>query len=292
MLNPTQAIDSIAKLLGLQFKKEIFTSSFLADGTEVTNNEDGEFEVGQTLYVVKDSTLVPAPEGTHETREGMILTVDSESTIIAISSKNTESTDVNSTPEKMTEATDAQGQKLESKTFDVGEDCYVIGADGSKSPVADGEHQVVLKDESGNENKIRIITKDGKITERENVEEPASQEEPGEEEMAGYPWDQCMKDQMDKGYDKETASKICGKIKAENQSAEFSRELHDIKISLSELLNVVNSMNGKFKTELNSLKTDFDTFKKSPERKAVDEKKTYTDTFSDYKLELFKKFTR
>ena len=47
-------------------------------------------------------------------------------------------------------------------------------------------------------------------------------------------------------------------------------------------------MNGKFKKELKSLKTDFDTFKKSPERKAVEEKKSYTQSFSDYQLELIK----
>ena len=290
-MNATQAIDNIIKLLGLQFKKETFNSTFLADGTEVTNNADGEFEVGQTLYIVKESTLAPAPEGSHETREGLVLTVDSESTIIAIASKNTESTDVNSTPEKMTVAEDAQGQKLESPTFDVGEDVYVISEDGSKSPAPDGEHQVVLKDESGNENKIRIMVMDGKITERENVEE-APESESGEEEMAAYPWSKCIQDQLDAGYDEETAKKICGKIKAENMSEEFARELNDIKVSLSELLNVVNSMNGKFKTELGSLKTEFDNFKKAPERKSVDEKKTFTETFSDYKLELIKNSRR
>ena len=170
-MNATQAIDSIVKLLGLSFKKESFKSVFLVDGTEVTNNADGDFEVGQTLYIVKESTLAPAPEGSHETREGLVLTVDSESTIIAIASKNTESTDVNSTPEKMTIAKDAQGQDLESPTFDVGEDVYVVAEDGSKTPAPDGEHQVVLKDSDGNKVKIRVMTKDGKIVERENVEE-------------------------------------------------------------------------------------------------------------------------
>jgi hypothetical protein len=47
-------------------------------------------------------------------------------------------------------------------------------------------------------------------------------------------------------------------------------------------------MNGKFKTELNSLKTDFDTFKKLPERKSVEEKRTYTESFADYRLNLIK----
>lgn len=256
-MNATQAIDSIVKLLGLQFKKESFTSSFLTDGTEVTNNADGDFEVGNTLYVVKESTLAPAPEGTHELRDGLVLTVDSESTIIAIADKTPESTDVNSTPEKMTIAKDAQGQDLESPTFDVGEDVFVIGADGSKTPAPDGEHQVVLKDESGNENKIRIIVKDGKITERENVEE-SSEDESGEEEM----------------------------------NTKFAQEINDIKLSLEQLLKVVDSMNGKFKTEFNSLKNDFESFKKSPERKAVDEKKTFSENFSDYKLELIRNSRR
>lgn len=62
-MNAAQAIDNIVKMLGLQFKKETFKSTFLIDGaTEVTNNMDDEFQPGQTLYVVKESTLAPAPE--------------------------------------------------------------------------------------------------------------------------------------------------------------------------------------------------------------------------------------
>lgn len=254
-MNATQAIDSIVKLLGLQFKKEVFKSTFLEDGTEVTNNQDSEFEVGQTLYVVKESTLSPAPSGTHMTREKLILTVDEESTIIAIASDKVESTEVKVEVEedmkdmKMTIAEDAQGQKLESATFDVGEDVYMIMEDGSKVPAPNGEHQVILKDESGNENKIRIQVMDGKITQRENVE---------------------------------------GMKKPEMMNADFSKDINDIKESLSKLIEVMDNMNGKFKTELSSLKTDFDEFKKSPERTPVDEKKKYTESFNDYRLDIIK----
>jgi hypothetical protein len=73
--------------------------------------------------------------------------------------------------EGFTIAKTAEGAVVESKTFDVGEEVMVLGEDGSKEKAPDGEHQVVLKDESGAENKIRFTTKDGKITERENVEE-------------------------------------------------------------------------------------------------------------------------
>ena len=174
-MNAAQAIDNIVKMLGLQFKKETFKSTFLTDGTtEVTNNMDDEdFQPGQTLYVVKESTLAPAPEGSHETREGVVITVDSESVIIAVSQKDiADEAEVKEEAGKemeYTEAKDAQGQTLESSTFDVGEDVFLVKEDGSKEPAPDGEHQVTLKDTSGDENKIRIQVKDGKITERDCV---------------------------------------------------------------------------------------------------------------------------
>ncbi len=75
------------------------------------------------------------------------------------------------------------GTKVESATFDVGEAVEVISEDGSKSPAPDGEHELFLRDEEGNEVRIRIITKDGVIEERMNVEE-ATEEESKEEEMS------------------------------------------------------------------------------------------------------------
>ncbi len=75
------------------------------------------------------------------------------------------------------------GTKVESATFDVGETVEVIAEDGSKSPAPDGEHELFLKDEEGNEVRIRVITKDGIITERMNVEE-ATEEPEAEEEMS------------------------------------------------------------------------------------------------------------
>jgi len=62
------------------------------------------------------------------------------------------------------------GTIVESATFDVGEDLFVVSEDGTKTPAPDGEHELALKDESGNENLIKVIVKDGKISERENVE--------------------------------------------------------------------------------------------------------------------------
>ena len=71
----------------------------------------------------------------------------------------------------LTDARTADGTILQSPTFDLGEKVEVVSEDGTKTPAPDGEHQIELKDSEGNEVIIRVITKDGIITERENVEE-------------------------------------------------------------------------------------------------------------------------
>jgi hypothetical protein len=76
----------------------------------------------------------------------------------------------------------ADGTIVESPTFDVGESLEVVAEDG-KTPAPDGEHELALKDSEGNEVLIKVMTKDGKITERENVELPAAEEEKEVAEM-------------------------------------------------------------------------------------------------------------
>ena len=82
-----------------------------------------------------------------------------------------------------TDARTKDGTILQSPTFDLGEDVEVVDADGKKTPAPDGEHEIALKDSEGNDVIIRIETKDGKITSRENVEE-ANPEVGMETEMA------------------------------------------------------------------------------------------------------------
>ena len=64
----------------------------------------------------------------------------------------------------------ADGTIVESATFDVGEDLFVVSEDGTKTPAPDGFHDLMLKDEEGNENLIKVKSEGGKIVERENVE--------------------------------------------------------------------------------------------------------------------------
>lgn len=84
---------------------------------------------------------------------------------------------------EMTYAKLADGTIVESPTFDVGEKVEVVSEDGTKSPAPDGEHELALKDSEGNDVLIKVETKDGVITERENVELPAQEESEIESEM-------------------------------------------------------------------------------------------------------------
>lgn len=98
-----------------------------------------------------------------------------------------------------TYAKTADGTILESPTFDLGEDVEVVAEDG-KTPAPDGEHEIALKDSEGKEVVIRIVTKDGKITERENVEEAQPEvPEAGEEEMASIAGEDIAGDGLEGG---------------------------------------------------------------------------------------------
>ena len=96
----------------------------------------------------------------------------------------------------------ADGTIVESPTFDVGETVEVISEDGTKSPAPDGEHELELRDEEGNETRIKVFTEGGVITERENVEleeetitaEPLPGDEPTEMAEEGISVDEEVVD--------------------------------------------------------------------------------------------------
>ena len=81
---------------------------------------------------------------------------------------------------KMAEAKLVDGTIVESPSFDVGQPIEVVTEEG-KVPAPDGEHELVLTDESGNEILIKIETEGGVITERENVDITERVEEAVEE---------------------------------------------------------------------------------------------------------------
>jgi hypothetical protein len=84
---------------------------------------------------------------------------------------------------EMTYAKLADGTIVESPTFDVGEPLDIVSEDGTKSPAPNGTHELALRDSEGRDVLIKVVTEEGKIVERENVELPASEEAEVESEI-------------------------------------------------------------------------------------------------------------
>jgi len=186
-----QAINKIVDVLNLKFASFKFAKTELLDGTVVTNNMEDEFRVGQELFIeMEDAVLSPAPQGEHETREGLIIKVSETGIIDSISQKSEEL----------------------------------------------AEEEVV-----------------------EDVEREETEDEMAEEE----------------GVKPEMVSLL---IEALNPI------LEEIKMMREDM----KKMNDKFTSETTSIKTDFDQFKKSPDRNPVVQKTDIKESFMDYKIDLIR----
>jgi len=137
----------------------------LADGGVLRIGGDKpEFGVN-IKKVMYDGTLSAIADGSYETADGMVMNI--------VGGEIQGMQTISENKARGGEFVEAKSGdiKLESPTFDVGEKIEVVAEDGSMSPAPDGEHQVELKDTDGNEVKIRVQVKDGKIVQRENVEQ-------------------------------------------------------------------------------------------------------------------------
>ena len=162
------AIRKINKLFGFQK----FNSLKLKNSEQELILEK-ELEVGEPIYMISANGQLPAKDGEYELEDTTKIKIKDGKVheIKYDMEKNQE--------QSFVEAKLKDGTVVESKTFDVGEEVSVVSPDGAKSPAPDGEHELALKDSEGKEVVIRIITKDGKIVERMNVEE--SKPEVGQE---------------------------------------------------------------------------------------------------------------
>jgi hypothetical protein len=93
-MNAKDALKEIRIMLGMEAEvvSVELAEATLVDGTVV--KVEGELEVGKQLYVVTEDGDVPAPEGIHETTEGLLVTVDANGVITNIESKPEEEVEV------------------------------------------------------------------------------------------------------------------------------------------------------------------------------------------------------
>jgi uncharacterized phage infection (PIP) family protein YhgE len=75
-------------------------------------------------------------------------------------------------------------------------------------------------------------------------------------------------------------------------NSEFNQQIEQLKEGVSQILEVVESMNGKFKTEVSSLKKELEDFKNSPERKPLEKKAEFKESFDDFRMEFLKELRK
>lgn len=199
-MNYQDAIRKINKLLGL-YK---FNSYKIAESEQELILE-GELAVGEPIYIITENGQLPAPDKEYELDDTTKIKVE-DGLVKELKY------DMENQTESFTEATLKDGTVLKSPTFDLGEDVSVVGTDGNETPAPDGEHEIALKDSEGKEVIIRIVTKDGKITERENVEEANPEMPEKGEEMGMVPDLSETGDIIDEDF-KKTLMGVLGEIK-------------------------------------------------------------------------------
>lgn len=257
-MNASEAIKKIADLLNMNIKAEKFMTTVLVDDvTEITNNKSDEegFQVGDELFVKNETTLSPAPEGEHITREGLKLYVGSDSIIYKIESVEEEeegvvdeaevSVEDETSTDMMSSATLTDGTKVETDTpgdFVVGDKLYVITQEGERVQAPEGEHTT----ESGI---VLVVDAEGFIT---GVKYP---DEAGE-----------------------------GSLES------LKKDMATMKEAMSQMLGLFTEMN-KYKEELTSIKSEFNEFRKQPDRSPVVKHKS-TPSVLDLKYELLKNSMR
>jgi hypothetical protein len=164
-------------------------------------------------------------------------------------------------PVEMTYAKLADGTILESPTFDVGEVVDVVSEDGTKTAAPDGEHEVILKDTEGNDVRIKVITKDGVITERENVE---LAEGAKDEEVKKLPEDMASIAGEDIGGEEETDG---GDVPVESIPEDMEKKYSDLAYRIEEMEKKIAKME-----EIGKAKEDEIKGKPAEDKKEADVK--------------------
>ena len=190
-MNYQDAIKKINKLLGLY---KFNSYKIKESGDEIIT--EGDLKVGEPIYIINKDGQIPAPDGEFELDDTTKITIK-DGIVHKINYDNMEQ------KQNFVEATLKDGTVVKSPTFDVGEEVKVVSPDGKEMPAPDGEHELMLKDTEGKEVLIKIMTKDGKITERENVELPKPEMEEVEEGMGMITPDLSIGNDNMEGFKKE-----------------------------------------------------------------------------------------
>jgi hypothetical protein len=195
---------------------------------------DGELENGCSVYYQSPDGQIPLPDGEYELEDTTIINTK-DGIVQEIKYESMEK------PEKFVEAMLKDGTLVKSPTFDVNEPVMVVDADGKEAPAPDGEHELMLKDAEGKDVVFKIIVKDGKIVERENVEKEAPE----------------VKEEM-------------GDLSIQDEGADYKKQL-------MEKLDFIVGKIEKMETDYEELKSKVGKFSKEPAGEPVKQIKNIKD---------------
>ena len=247
MMNYQDAIRKINKLLGLY---KFNSYKIKENGNEIIT--EGDLMVGEPIYIINKDGQIPAPDGEFELDDTTKITIK-DGLVQKINYDNMEQ------KQNFVEAMLKDGTVVKSPTFDVGEEVKIVSPDGAEQPAPDGEHELKLKDTEGKEVLIKITTKDGKITERENVELPEPEMEEVEEEMGMTTPSLSQGNDNMEGFKKEIMA-VLGEIKDKIDAVVADQE--EMKKKVSKFAKEpagepVRMGKNQIQTELNQAKDDY-----------------------------------
>ena len=194
--------------------------------------------------------------------------------------------------------TEDEYQKVSSADYkievrEIGAKVEIANMDGELQNAPDGAYEF--------EDGFKFRVQDGLITEMEDTSqdvEEEMQEGCGEcasellEMLKKYPWDQCVADMEKQGYDMETANKICGSIKWQNQGSDKKEKemYNNLKQEIEELKSQIINKEDLVK-EIESVKEEFKTiFEKFAKVPAEPSKVTKNNLVKDDNRKKFEEF--
>lgn len=214
-----EALAKIKEVLGLT--KSAFYEGKTEQGMSI--KMEGELEIGAPVYVATEEGMIPAPPGVHKLDDGTEIEVDESGMVSKIKVGDMEPEEEETIEEEKVEEEmsielqfgdiklkDGTVLRLEGEEPSVGLQIRKVGYDNTLSAIHDGLY------ETTDGKMISIVG--GQIEGVQSVEDNKKRGEG----FADYPWDDCMKDQMERYGDEETAKKVCGAIKAGNMSEDFA----------------------------------------------------------------------
>lgn len=175
--------------------------------------------------------------------------------------------------------------------FKVGDELFVVGEGSELSIAPMGQHTT-------SEGLVIEVGENGKIVSmmEETVEAPANEVGKAEEEVKTESEEMSVETETEELSAEEVVETETDVVEEEkvvepSETDKIKEEMAVLKEAMGEILAYLKSRDEMMASEFTSLKTDFESFKKSPASSPVKEVKSVSQSFQDWRVEQLKKMT-